>query len=72
MYIYICVSMCFCFSVADSTGTKSLYTTFEDYEIMFHVSTLLPYTANNTQQVSSSTSEDIGSYQFLSSTNYFQ
>lgn len=38
---------------ADSTGTHSLYTTYQDYEIMFHVSTLLPYTPNNRQQVSS-------------------
>lgn len=37
---------------ADSTGTHSLYTTYQDYEIMFHVSTLLPYTPNNRQQVS--------------------
>lgn len=36
---------------ADSTGTHSLYTRYQDYEIMFHVSTMLPYTANNTQQV---------------------
>ncbi|KAM7059020.1 signal-induced proliferation-associated 1-like protein 3 isoform 3-T10 [Molossus nigricans] len=35
----------------DSTGTHSLYTTFQDYEIMFHVSTLLPYTPNNRQQL---------------------
>ncbi|OWK15744.1 hypothetical protein Celaphus_00004462 [Cervus elaphus hippelaphus] len=35
----------------DSTGTHSLYTTYQDYEIMFHVSTLLPYTPNNRQQV---------------------
>lgn len=42
-----------CVSVsADSTGTHSLYTTYQDYEIMFHVSTLLPYTPNNRQQVS--------------------
>ncbi|KAG9346522.1 hypothetical protein JZ751_006833, partial [Albula glossodonta] len=34
----------------DSTGTHSLYTRYQDYEIMFHVSTMLPYTANNTQQ----------------------
>ncbi|XP_037674819.1 signal-induced proliferation-associated 1-like protein 3 isoform X3 [Choloepus didactylus] len=34
----------------DSTGTHSLYTTYQDYEIMFHVSTLLPYTPNNRQQ----------------------
>lgn len=36
---------------ADSTGTHSLYTTYQDYEIMFHVSTMLPYTPNNRQQV---------------------
>ncbi|XP_028976651.2 signal-induced proliferation-associated 1-like protein 2 isoform X2 [Esox lucius] len=35
----------------DSTGTQSLYTRYQDYEIMFHVSTMLPYTANNTQQL---------------------
>ncbi len=40
-----------CFPAADSTGTHSLYTTYKDYEIMFHVSTLLPYTPNNKQQV---------------------
>uniref|UniRef100_H3A7K6 Signal induced proliferation associated 1 like 2 n=1 Tax=Latimeria chalumnae TaxID=7897 RepID=H3A7K6_LATCH len=34
----------------DSTGTHSLYTTYKDYELMFHVSTLLPYTPNNRQQ----------------------
>lgn len=40
------------FITADSTGTHSLYTTYKDYELMFHVSTLLPYTPNNRQQVS--------------------
>ncbi|XP_054826669.1 signal-induced proliferation-associated 1-like protein 1 isoform X2 [Eublepharis macularius] len=35
----------------DSTGTHSLYTTYKDYEIMFHVSTMLPYTSNNKQQL---------------------
>lgn len=39
-------------STADSTGTHSLYTTYKDYELMFHVSTMLPYTPNNRQQVS--------------------
>lgn len=38
--------------IADSTGTHSLYTTYKDYELMFHVSTMLPYTPNNRQQVS--------------------
>ncbi|XP_068423566.1 signal-induced proliferation-associated 1-like protein 2 isoform X3 [Clinocottus analis] len=35
----------------DSTGTHSLYTTYKDYELMFHVSTMLPYTTNNRQQL---------------------
>ncbi|XP_034431484.1 signal-induced proliferation-associated 1-like protein 1 [Hippoglossus hippoglossus] len=35
----------------DSTGNHSLYTSYKDYEIMFHVSTLLPYTPNNKQQL---------------------
>ncbi|XP_061098886.1 signal-induced proliferation-associated 1-like protein 1 [Conger conger] len=35
----------------DSTGTHSLFTTYKDYEIMFHVSTMLPYTPNNKQQL---------------------
>ena len=43
---------------ADSTGTHSLYTTYKDYEIMFHVSTLLPYTPNNKQQVNRNTLGD--------------
>ncbi|KAJ6664673.1 hypothetical protein lerEdw1_006246 [Lerista edwardsae] len=34
----------------DSTGTHSLYTTYKDYEIMFHVSTMLPYMPSNRQQ----------------------
>ncbi|KAJ8372959.1 hypothetical protein AAFF_G00272830 [Aldrovandia affinis] len=35
----------------DSTGTHSLYTRYQGYEIMFHVSTMLPYTATNAQQL---------------------
>uniref|UniRef100_A0A8D2JEA0 Signal induced proliferation associated 1 like 2 n=1 Tax=Sciurus vulgaris TaxID=55149 RepID=A0A8D2JEA0_SCIVU len=35
----------------DSTGTHSLYTTYKDYELMFHVSTLLPYMPSNRQQL---------------------
>ncbi|XP_075692189.1 signal-induced proliferation-associated 1-like protein 3 isoform X3 [Rhinoderma darwinii] len=35
----------------DSTGTHSLYTNYQDYEMMFHVSTMLPYTPNNRQQL---------------------
>ncbi|XP_049321685.1 signal-induced proliferation-associated 1-like protein 2 isoform X1 [Astyanax mexicanus] len=35
----------------DSTGSHSLYTVYKDHEIMFHVSTMLPYTPNNKQQL---------------------
>ncbi|KAJ8280766.1 hypothetical protein GJAV_G00058740 [Gymnothorax javanicus] len=35
----------------DSTGTHSLYTTYQNYELMFHVSTMLPYMPNNPQQL---------------------
>jgi len=37
--------------IADSSGACSLYTTLGQYEIMFHVSTMLPFTTNNRQQV---------------------
>uniref|UniRef100_A0A8C3V0B0 Signal-induced proliferation-associated 1 n=1 Tax=Catharus ustulatus TaxID=91951 RepID=A0A8C3V0B0_CATUS len=35
----------------DSTGTHSLYTTYHGYELMFHVSTMLPFTPRNRQQL---------------------
>eukprot|EP01122_Echinamoeba_exundans_P008326 TRINITY_DN2748_c0_g1_i10.p1 TRINITY_DN2748_c0_g1~~TRINITY_DN2748_c0_g1_i10.p1 ORF type:complete len:708 (-),score=79.82 TRINITY_DN2748_c0_g1_i10:1611-3734(-) len=35
----------------DSTGTHSIYTKYRDYEIMFHVSTMLPYSFDNPQQL---------------------
>ncbi|XP_036261571.1 signal-induced proliferation-associated protein 1 [Molothrus ater] len=35
----------------DSTGTHSLYTTYHGYEVMFHVSTMLPFTPRNPQQL---------------------
>ncbi|CAM1314470.1 GARNL3 (predicted) [Pycnogonum litorale] len=35
----------------DMTGKYSLYTIYEGHEIMFHVSTLLPYSKDNKQQV---------------------
>ena len=35
----------------DSTGLYSIYTCHEEKEIMFHVSTLLPFTPNNRQQL---------------------
>ncbi|KAJ3126478.1 hypothetical protein HK098_007460 [Nowakowskiella sp. JEL0407] len=33
------------------TGTKSVYTKWQGYEIMFHVSTLLPYSESDKQQL---------------------
>ena len=35
----------------DSTGTHSIYATYQDCEVMFHVSTMLPFTPNNRQQL---------------------
>lgn len=35
----------------DSTGTHSLYAVYQDCEVMFHVSTMLPVTPNNRQQL---------------------
>ncbi|XP_044729262.1 GTPase-activating Rap/Ran-GAP domain-like protein 3 [Chrysoperla carnea] len=35
----------------DMTGRYSIYTIYEGHEIMFHVSTLLPYSRDNKQQV---------------------
>ncbi|XP_033103313.1 signal-induced proliferation-associated 1-like protein 1 [Anneissia japonica] len=35
----------------DSTGTHSLYATYQDIEIMFHVSTMLPFSNSNKQQL---------------------
>ena len=49
-YLYI-LYLLLCFCIADTTGEYSIYTEFKDAEIMFHVSTLLPYTASNKQQV---------------------
>lgn len=33
------------------TGKYSVYTIYEGHEIMFHISTLLPYSKDNKQQV---------------------
>lgn len=35
----------------DMTGAYSVHTIYEGHEIMFHVSTLLPYSKDNKQQV---------------------
>lgn len=39
------------YDLADSTGLYSFYSQFQNCEIMFHVSTMLPFTSNNRQQV---------------------
>ncbi|GMT09770.1 hypothetical protein PFISCL1PPCAC_1067 [Pristionchus fissidentatus] len=36
----------------DTTGTHSVYVEYQAHDVMFHVSTLLPYTSNNRQQLS--------------------
>ncbi|OQV18986.1 Signal-induced proliferation-associated 1-like protein 1 [Hypsibius exemplaris] len=36
---------------SDSTGPYSLYTAFHGYQVMFHVSTMLPFTPSNKQQL---------------------
>ena len=38
-------------NVNDTTGTHSVYTRFKDKQIMFHVSTMLPHSLNDKQQV---------------------
>ena len=35
----------------DTYGTHSVYTTWREFEVMFHVSTFLPYRANDYQQL---------------------
>lgn len=35
----------------DSTGTHSVYRKLQNYEIMFHVSTYIPYYSKDQQQV---------------------
>jgi len=36
---------------SEVTGKESVFTKFDGYNIMFHVSTLLPYNANDLQQL---------------------
>lgn len=38
-------------TVHRTTGEHSIYTTYKQYEIMFHVSTMLPFSADNPQQL---------------------
>ena len=35
----------------DMTGTQSYFTSFEEHQVMFHVSTMLPYSNEDIQQV---------------------
>ena len=35
----------------DMTGTQSYFTLFEEHQVMFHVSTMLPYSNEDIQQV---------------------
>ena len=44
------LSACLCFA-DDTTGLHSVYTVYQGHEIMFHVSTMLPYSKENKQQV---------------------
>ncbi|KAK5623575.1 GTPase-activating Rap/Ran-GAP domain-like protein 3 [Crenichthys baileyi] len=39
------------FSNDDTTGLQSIYTVYQGHELMFHVSTMLPYSKENKQQV---------------------
>ena len=39
------------------TGEYSVFTEFQDLEVMFHVAPLLPYTPNDSQQVSIQTTQ---------------
>jgi len=41
----------FFFSLDNNTGTQSVYTKWQGYEIMFHVATLLPYKEDDKQQL---------------------
>lgn len=45
------LNSCICYA-GDMTGAYSIHTIYEGHEIMFHVSTLLPYSKDNKQQVS--------------------
>ncbi len=45
-------SLCsFFICLDDTTGINSIYTVYQGHELMFHVSTMLPYSKENKQQV---------------------
>lgn len=50
--LYDTYTVCLLLLAGDMTGRYSVYTIYEGHEIMFHVSTLLPYSKENRQQVS--------------------
>ncbi|XP_076350365.1 uncharacterized protein LOC143246977 isoform X2 [Tachypleus tridentatus] len=50
-------------TVHDLTGTESIYTSWKGVEIMFHVSTLLPYEEDDTQQVSVVSRDEVRPYE---------
>ena len=42
----------YCISItANNTGSQSIYTKWQGYEIMFHVATMLPFRAEDQQQL---------------------
>ncbi|CAG0886584.1 unnamed protein product [Darwinula stevensoni] len=49
-------------TVHDLTGTHSVYTHWRGIEIMFHVSTLLPYEQHDPQKVSVVSRDEVGAY----------
>lgn len=46
--LYLHLTLC----LDDTTGINSIYTVYQGHELMFHVSTMLPYSKENKQQVS--------------------
>lgn len=48
--MFVCLFM-YAHRPGDMTGEYSAYTIYEGHEIMFHVSTMLPYSKDNRQQV---------------------
>ena len=54
----------------DMTGSEAVYTLFEDHQVMFHVSTLLPYTKDDKQQVGSMQCTVMKNNKMISRKNY--
>lgn len=48
-HLFVIYLLIYC--VGDLTGTETYYTTFEGSELMFHVSTLLPFTPDKSIQI---------------------